>query len=94
MFFPNIIQQNVPEFLDCMYFSDLRNFYSLRSTENSTLKSGPPCMHLASSDFAHHRISADAAFFVFVSTAVVCAQPWPSNLIFDEFSGLLWTHRI
>ena len=43
MFFPNLIQQNFPEFLDCMYFSDLRIFYSLRSTENSTLKSGPPC---------------------------------------------------
>ena len=43
MFFPKIIQQNFPEFLDCTYFSDLRNFYSLRSTENSTLKSGPPC---------------------------------------------------
>ena len=31
------------------YFSDLRKFYSLRSTlysctENSTLKSGPPCI--------------------------------------------------
>ena len=43
MFFPKIIQQNFPEFLDCMYFSYLRKFYSLRSTENSTLKSGPPC---------------------------------------------------
>ena len=45
MFFPKLILQNFPEFLDCMYFSDLRKFYSLRSTENSTLKSGPPCRY-------------------------------------------------